>query len=86
MLRWAYRAMAEGVWPSRGYADEAFPPEASRAQKAGRRMRAKGVIVHVKGDWAEFCGRFGQPAHGSVLRPCFCCPASDRSDFYSPVG
>eukprot|EP00969_Alexandrium_andersonii_P336304 14865322-Alexandrium_andersonii.AAC.2 len=86
MLRWSILAMASGVWPSTGHTNEPFPPEAARSEKVGKRMRARGVILHVKGDWAEFCGRFGLPAHGSALRPCFCCAASGPDEFYNPTG
>lgn len=51
----------------------------------GAPLRAKGIVLHAKGDWAEFCERLGFPSHASGFRPCFCCNASGDA-LYDPVG
>lgn len=43
-------------------------------------------MVYCKGDWAEFCERFGFPNHASALRPCFMCACPPGPGLYDPLG
>jgi hypothetical protein len=56
-----------------------------RIQLAGSALRYKGALVHLKGDWEEFCARLGFPTWQSSMRPCFCC-AGSGSELFQPAG
>ena len=85
-LAWALRVMAEGVFPATRHDGTAWGhSDANRQHAVGRTLRAKAVLLHIKGDWVEFCQQFGFPTWSSGFRPCFCCAASgDR--MYTPIG
>ena len=38
-------------------------------------MQTKAALLQLRGDWAEFCERFGFPTWASGLRPCLACVA-----------
>ena len=78
--------MAEGVWPSTRHDGSEFGARESwRAAKAGERMKLPAVLVHIKGDWAEFCERLCFPTWASGTRPCFLC-AGSGPELYRPIG
>eukprot|EP00969_Alexandrium_andersonii_P208806 9222059-Alexandrium_andersonii.AAC.1 len=69
-LRWSLWALAMGVFPAAGPGDRPFPASDDRRRDlAGRPLRAKAAVLYCKGDWVEFCGRFGFPGHASKNRP-----------------
>ena len=78
-LSWSLRALAEGVFPSsRHDGSEWTAQDAPRRAKAGTPLR-KCALVRLKGDWSEYCERFGFPTWKSILRPCFLCAADHES-------
>ena len=84
-LRWSAMAMAEGAHPLARHDGSPFlDTEEQRRLVAGNPLSMPGVVLCLKGDWAEFCERFGLPSPSSGLRPCFCCAASGP-DLYSPL-
>ena len=46
---------------------------------AGQPIGGKCALIYIKGDWAEFAGTLGLPAHNDSVRPCFCCNAYGSS-------
>eukprot|EP00969_Alexandrium_andersonii_P070688 3120391-Alexandrium_andersonii.AAC.1 len=76
-LRWSFEALAAGTYPHTRH--DGKPLQGSRGEKAGQQLRSKAAVLYCKGDWAEFCERFGFPSHGSGLRPCFCCTAAGNA-------
>ena len=86
-LRWSLRCCAEGKYPDCRHDGSPFTAtDAQRAALAGRPLQFKAAVVHLKGDWVEFCERYGFPTYASSLRPCFCCAAAPGAEMYSPVG
>ena len=72
-LRWSFEALATGHAPQKRHDGQPFGPgDEQWAAQAGHRI-AKGALVQVKGDWAEFVRAFGLVAWNSTLHPCFCC-------------
>ena len=85
-VKWSTRCCANGVYPMRRHDGSPFTEEEQhRADRAGSLMRLKAAVVYVKGDWAEFCERFGFPTHSSTMRPCFCCSAYGDA-LFRPLG
>eukprot|EP00969_Alexandrium_andersonii_P094284 4166027-Alexandrium_andersonii.AAC.1 len=86
-LKWSIAAMAAGVFPQTRHDGKPFAAsEETRQELGGKPLRSKAAVVCFKGDWSEFCDRFGFPAHASSVRPCFCCSATGGEDSYSPTG
>ena len=76
-LHWSIRCLAEGCWPSKRHDDTDFAQgDDSRSERAGQRMKFRCAVVHLKGDWSEFCERMGFPTWASCTRPCFLCAGS----------
>lgn len=74
-LAWSLRAGASGTYPSARHDSSPWAPsDENRADWSGQAM-AKIALVQVKGDWSEYCERFGFPPWTSNLRPCFYCAA-----------
>jgi hypothetical protein len=86
-LKWVIDAMANGVFPLKRHDGSDFDASSDqyRIGLAGTRMRFKAAVVHLKGDWAEICERFGFPTWQSGMRPCFCCSAIGDS-MYEGLG
>ena len=82
-LRWSLRACAQGSYPSSGHDGELL--SGRRAALAGAPMKYKAVVVHIRGDWAEFCERFGFPTCASNARPCFLCDAN-QENMHNSIG
>lgn len=86
-LRWSFECLAAGRWPTARHDKQQWAPEdGARANKAGKPLRAKAMLLHCRGDWAEFCERFGFFSSSSGLRPCFCCSAAEDDALFSPAG
>lgn len=79
-LRWSFRAMANGIFPSARHDGRPWSEQDhARQVLGGTPLRYKCAIVCIKGDWAEFCERLGFPTWASGLRPCFLCNASKNN-------
>ena len=76
-LAWSFTALAAGRMPQARHNGQAFAPaeDSDRKAKAGQPL-LKALLVHLKGDWSEFCHTLGFPAWNSTLDPCFCCHAT----------
>ena len=73
--------MASGAYPTRDNQGLPFPEDEHRAQLAGKKMAAKGVIVQLRSDWQEMVTRFGFFAWNHTLHPCFMCTARQTQLF-----
>ena len=72
-LAWTFGALAEGKWPNRRHDNSDFlPDEAWRAVRSGNDMM-RGVLIHLKGDWAEIVHSWGFVMWSHISNPCFCC-------------
>ena len=76
-LAWSFTALAAGRMPQARHNGQAFASaeDSDRKAKAGQPL-LKALLVHLKGDWSEFCHTLGFPAWNSTLDPCFCCHAT----------
>lgn len=75
-LHWSCKALYEGTFPTTRHDGVGWrASDSARAALAGKPMTKKACLIYLKGDWAEFCARFGFPTWNSNLRPCFCCAA-----------
>ena len=73
-LKCCCRPLAAGVYPSARHDNTPWKAEDSYHEGLqGQIMKVKCCLLRMKGDWMEFCERFGFPTWGSGLRPCFCC-------------
>ena len=81
VLRWSFRALAAGVWPSVDHTGEAFPEGSRRALLAGTPFSFHGALVHIKGDWAEFSHTLGFADWSSALFCCLFCKATRENRF-----
>jgi len=85
-LRWCLECLAEGRWPSHRHDGSAFGSQDElRTTMAGVAMEYAAAVLKAKGDWSEFCERFGFPNWNSGMRPCFCCNGFGP-ELYSAVG
>ena len=82
-LHWIFTQMAEGVLPLLRH-DHA-PFTCFRQALGGVAMRIKSCLLYLKGDWPEFCERFGYPTWASTMRPCLSCNGFGDS-LYSVLG
>lgn len=73
MLFWSFKALADGVWPSRGPFGERFPAGSERLRRSGTAFPCKAVLLQVKGDWLEFTSTFGMANWRTAVAPCFMC-------------
>ena len=89
-LHWSLSALAAGMFPTaRHDGTEWSARDGKRAAKAGSNLR-KCALLHIKGDWMEYCERLGFPTWRSSLRPCLLC-ATDPASMHdwrhvSPLG
>lgn len=88
-LRWTLSALARGEYPAGRHDGTPWRAEdAKRAEAAGRPL-PRGVVVALKGDWAEFALTLGFPTWAHNAHPClFCaCTREQLFDFsgVSPV-
>ena len=86
-IRWCIECMASGVFPERRHDSTPFTDmhDELRAAVAGSALSMASAVLKLKGDWSEFCERFGFPNWRSGMRPCFCCNGFGP-ELYSPVG
>ena len=86
-LRWCLCSLACGIYPDLRHDGKPFgPSDIHRAECAGKPLGFKAAVLWIKGDWAEFCDRFGFPSHGSRMRPCFCCNVLGGLIMFDPTG
>lgn len=82
-LQTCFQYCANGVFPSARHDGSPWrPSDEWRAKLSGTRMKSKGALIQLRGDWSEFCERFGFQRWGSVMRPCFMCN-SYGTDLYN---
>ena len=80
-VHWGLKALALGLHPCTLWDGSDPKPGSSLAKLAGKPLRTRAALIHCRGDWAEFCERFGYMGPTSVTRPCFCCNGFDDSRF-----
>ena len=82
-LKHSLRACADRRWPTRRHDLEPWqhPQDSIREAKAGQPLAIRGVVLQLRGDWAEFQQRLGFPSWASNMRPCLAC-AADPSGLY----
>ena len=68
--------MASGLYEGTNWDGTAFTEDqALMRDKAGQALQMRMLLLHIQGDWAEYCERMGFPTWQSGLRPCFLCAA-----------
>ena len=76
-IHWSLSALADKMYPQRRHDQLPWQErDAHRASVAGQPTRLRAALCQIKGDWSEFCSRFGLPNWQSNMRPCFLCNAS----------
>lgn len=86
-IRWSLRACGAGRHPHERHDGRPFEADEDfRANLAGTALKFRSVVMLCKGDWSEFCERFGFPAHNSNRRPCFLCACPPGEAMYDPMG
>lgn len=76
-LRTCFVALGEGKWPMQRHDCKKWAhQDRLREAKAGSELSTRGVLVQLRGDWAEFCERLGLPTWQSSMRSCFVCSAT----------
>jgi len=76
-LAWGLEALCDGCFPARRHDGECWKEgDRSRADSAGKLLRARCCVVWLKGDWAEYQSTFGLPSWRDSMRPCFGCNCS----------
>ena len=84
-IRWCCECLHEGVMPSQRHdCSEWLGQDSVRAQRAGKAF-TPAIVLYLKGDWMEFCERFGFFGQGHSLRTCFLCNAH-RYNLYEAAG
>ena len=89
-LRWTLEAMSLGAFPYRRHDSRAWKaPDEQRAQLGGTPLAFRGMLLQIKGDWAEFSSSLGFTNWAATLAPClFCrCTQASLADFggWSPL-
>ena len=80
-LKWSFRALASGVYPSERHDGPWGEADRDRADKGGTRLGLIGALLFLKGDWSEYAHTFGLADWSSVLYPCFFCKATRETRF-----
>jgi hypothetical protein len=73
-LYWSLVALKLGIYPSTRHDREQFG-EAWRMDLAGVALPLAGVLIYIKGDWAEFAHSLGFPTWKHNTFPCIMCRA-----------
>ena len=89
-LRWSLEAMSLGAFPSRRHDSRAWKaPDEQRSHLGGTPLAFRGMLLQIKGDWAEFSSSLGFTSWAASLAPClFCrCTQASLADFggWSPL-
>ena len=75
-----------GVFPCARHDGTEFSwSDRKRAERSGDKMVCMAAVVHIKGDWAEFCNTLGFPTWQSKQRPCLMCNA-EQARLYEHEG
>ncbi len=75
-IHWSLSALADTTNPERRHDSQPWQErDAHRALVAAQPTRLRAALCQIKGDWSEFCSRFGFPNWQSNMRPCFLCNA-----------
>ncbi len=82
-LHWSLRALARGTFPLLSHDNAPWDAEnnSSRASLAGRPLRLRGMLLHIKGDWSEWAHTFGFMSWKSGVAPCLLCDATPDNMF-----
>lgn len=80
-LRWSFKAMACGHWPTQRHDGPWTEADGERALQAGRPLGFVGALLQVRGDWSEFSHTLGLADWNSRLHPCMFCHASRDNRF-----
>lgn len=78
MIAWSLRALAAGEYPATRHDGEPFAPssDVQRISTSGNKARVRGMLLFVKGDWAELGSTVGLPIWNDSMRPCYSCNVS----------
>lgn len=73
-LNWSLSALASATWPVARHDGESWRASDTRRESvAGTDMNLVAAVIHLKGDWAEFCSSLGFPTWADNRRPCLRC-------------
>jgi hypothetical protein len=85
-IHWSLSSLANKTHPLTRHDNTVWQErDCDRALVAGQPTRVRAALCQIKGDWAEFCSRFGFPNWASSTRPCFLC-AAGPDEMYSVQG
>lgn len=79
-IHWTVQCLASGEFPRKRHDGEDFEEE-FRKELGGQKLHMRGMILFVKGDWAEFHHTAGFSSWKNQERPCMFCVAS-QCDLY----
>ena len=85
LVRWSLLWASRGEYPPTGHDGRQRALDEPRAALSGDELHFKGVLLHIKGDWAEFAHTLGFPTWSSNRNPCCFCH-TDRLGMYSLHG
>ena len=78
-LKWCFRALAEGLHPThRADGKDFTDAEQERSVMAGTEC-ARGCLLYLKGDWAEFAHSLAFPSWATKAQPCPLCSCNQQS-------
>ena len=79
-LRWSLEAMSLGAFPSRRHDSRAWKaPDEQRSHLGGTPLAFRGMLLQIKGDWAEFSSSLGFTSWAASLAPCLFCRCTQAS-------
>eukprot|EP00959_Pyramimonas_sp_CCMP1952_P457681 9475352-Pyramimonas_sp.AAC.1 len=67
-LKWSLEGAAHGLRPQERW-DRSKWPDGSSYADMPMRMKARYVVIDVRGDWSEHCATFGLTTWQSINRP-----------------
>jgi hypothetical protein len=84
-LHWCLEALQHGTFPSNRHdGNEWLPSDAMRTATSGNAMLMRGILVQIKGDWAEFAHSLAFPTWSHKEFPCIFCISSLADLFLLP--
>eukprot|EP00971_Amphidinium_carterae_P340150 6478344-Amphidinium_carterae.2 len=75
-LRWCLAILASGQHPTLDWKGLPCPENSQRDKIKGQPLGYKAMLLHLKGDWAEFVNILGVPPWNDGTHPCLLCCAS----------